>query len=87
MRMGNHISMCLSSSRANTTAQISDSSTWSPQVGQHISIRTFRELSLARTSSPTSTRTATPWNGESSRSTEEVLGEAARLLTTLQQRH
>ncbi|CAR65233.1 C4 protein [Okra yellow crinkle virus] len=85
--MGSLISTCSSSSKASTSAQISDSSTWSPQLGQHISIRTFRELSLARTSSPTSTRTATPSNGENSRSTDEVLGEAARLLTTLQQRH
>nr|CCG85201.1 C4 protein [Okra yellow crinkle virus] len=83
--MGSLISTCSSSSKASTSAQISDSSTWSPRLGQHISIRTFRELSLARTSSPTSTRTATPSNGENSRSTDEVLGEAARLLTT--QRH
>nr|AEX92959.1 unknown [Tomato leaf curl Sudan virus]AEX92967.1 unknown [Tomato leaf curl Sudan virus]AKJ79152.1 C4 [Tomato leaf curl Sudan virus]AKJ79153.1 C4 [Tomato leaf curl Sudan virus]AKJ79154.1 C4 [Tomato leaf curl Sudan virus] len=70
--MGNHISMCLCSSRANSSAQITDSSTWSPQPGQHISIRTFRELNPAPTSSPTSTRTETPSNGVSFRSTEDL---------------
>ncbi|CAM91935.1 C4 protein [Tomato leaf curl Diana virus] len=85
--MGNLISMCLSSSRENTSARISDSSTWFPQPGQHISIRTFRELNPAPMSSPTSTRTETHWNGENSRSTAEVLEEAARMLTTHVQTH
>nr|AGV02066.1 AC4 protein [Okra leaf curl virus-[India:Mau:2012]]AHX25698.1 C4 protein [Bhendi yellow vein mosaic virus]QFR98249.1 AC4 [Okra enation leaf curl virus] len=62
--MGNLICTCSSSSRANTSARISDSSTWSPQAGQYISIRTFRELNQAQMSSPTSTRTETPSNGE-----------------------
>nr|QHN70217.1 C4 protein [Pepper yellow vein Mali virus]CAS97470.1 C4 protein [Pepper yellow vein Mali virus] len=84
--MGNLISTCLCSSRGNTSARITDSSTWYPQPGQHISIRTFRELNQAPTSSPTSTRTETPLNGGYSRSTEEVLGEAVEMLTTLQQR-
>ncbi|CCE94327.1 AV4 protein [Begomovirus manihotisburkinafasoense] len=84
--MGSLISMCLFSSKENTTAKINDSSTWYPQPGQHISIQTFKELNQAPMSSPTSTRTETPLNGENSRSTEEVLGEAARTLTTLQQR-
>nr|AHA80980.1 C4 protein [Tomato yellow leaf curl virus] len=73
MKMGNHISMCLSSSRESTSAQITDSSTWSPQPGQHISIRTFRELNLVPTSSPTSTKTETPSTGVSFRSTEGPL--------------
>ncbi|CAQ55763.1 AC4 protein [Tobacco mottle leaf curl virus] len=82
MRMGSLISTCLSNSKASTSARITDSSTWSPHLGQHISIRTFRELNRAPTSSPTSTRTEIHWNGESSRSTEEVLEEAANRLTT-----
>nr|QDG02983.1 C4 protein [Pepper yellow vein Mali virus]QDG02995.1 C4 protein [Pepper yellow vein Mali virus] len=84
--MGNLISMCLCSSRGNTSARITDSSTWYPQPGQHISIQTFRELNQAPTSSPTSTRTETPLNGGYSRSTAEVQGEAAEMLTTQQQR-
>nr|AND95541.1 AC4 protein [Ageratum yellow vein China virus] len=85
--MGTLISMCSSNSKANSSARISDSSTWSPQPGQHISIQTFRELNQAPTSSPTSIRMETHSNGESSRSTVEVLEEAARMLTTHAQRH
>ncbi|QIH55770.1 C4 protein [Ageratum yellow vein China virus] len=85
--MGALISMCLSNSKANSPAQIVDSSTLYPQPDQHISIRTFRELNPAPTSSPTSIRMETHSNGESSRSTVEVLEEAARMLTTHAQRH
>ncbi|ABI63444.1 AC4 [Ageratum yellow vein Hualian virus-[Taiwan:Hualian4:2000]] len=70
--MGALICTCLSSSKENTSARISDSSTWYPQPGQHISIRTFRELNPAPTSSPISTRTETPSNGESFRSTDDL---------------
>nr|ANJ77860.1 C4 [Tomato leaf curl Philippines virus] len=70
--MGALISTCLSSSRANTSARITDSSIWYPQPGQHISIRTFRELNQAPTSSPISTRTETPSNGVSFRSMEDL---------------
>nr|AEY75693.1 replication-associated protein [Cotton leaf curl Burewala virus] len=49
-KMGALISMCSSSSRANSSARITDSSTWYPQPGQHISIRTFRELNQAQMS-------------------------------------
>nr|BAA33997.1 C4 [Tobacco leaf curl virus] len=80
------ISMCFCSSKANTNAKIKDSSIWYPQPDQHISIRTFRELNPAPTSSPTSTKTETHSNGEHSRSTEEVLEEAARMLMTHVQR-
>ncbi|ACI43935.1 AC4 protein [Tobacco yellow crinkle virus] len=79
--MGSLISMCSYNSKGNIHARITDSSTWSPQPGQHISIRTYRELNLAPTSSPTSTRTEIHCNGEISRSTAEVLEEAANLLT------
>nr|CCH75847.1 C4 protein [Tomato leaf curl Sudan virus] len=70
--MGKHISMCLCNSKESTSAQITDSSTWSPQPGQHISIQTFRELNPALTSSPILTRTETPSNGVSFRSMEDL---------------
>nr|AMW77440.1 AC4 protein [Ageratum yellow vein China virus] len=70
--MGALISTCLSSSKASSSARINDCSTWYPQAGQHISIRTFRELNPAPTSSPTSTRTETLSNGENSRSTDDL---------------
>ncbi|ABB52052.1 C4 [Pedilanthus leaf curl virus] len=72
MKMGNLIFTCSSSSRENTSAKISDSSTWYPQPGQHISIRTFRELNQAQTSSPIWRRTETPSTGESFRSMEDL---------------
>nr|WBG54222.1 AC4 protein [Abutilon mosaic virus] len=78
--MGSLISMCSYSSKANTNARITDSSIWSPQPGQHISIQTYRELNPAPTSSPTSTRTEIQLNGENSRSTADLAGEANRLL-------
>nr|AGL34951.1 C4 [Tomato leaf deformation virus]AGL34953.1 C4 [Tomato leaf deformation virus] len=84
--MGNIISTCYSSSKGNSSARIIDSSTWYPQPGQHISIRTFRELNPAPTSTPTSTRTETLYSGENSRLTDEVLGEVAKQLTTLPQK-
>nr|UOF93270.1 AC4 protein [Chayote yellow mosaic virus] len=80
--MGNLICMPSFSLRANTSAKISDSSIWSPQLDQHISIQTFRELSRVPTSSPTSRRTVIASSGESSRSTDVVLEAAAiRLMT------
>nr|QSS76681.1 C4 protein [Tomato curly stunt virus]QSS76783.1 C4 protein [Tomato curly stunt virus]QSS76813.1 C4 protein [Tomato curly stunt virus] len=85
--MGALISTCLSNSKANTSARINDSSTWYPQPGQHISIRTFRELSRAPTSSPTSTRMEIQSNGASSRSTDDLLEEVNRLLMTQPPRH
>nr|QJU70108.1 AC4 [Cleome leaf crumple virus] len=80
--MGSLISTYFSSSRGSSNARIKDSSTWYPRPGQHISIRTFRELSRAPTSSPTSTKTGILWNGEHSRSTGEVLEAVANRLTT-----
>ncbi|CBG23012.1 C4 protein [Cotton leaf curl Gezira virus-[okra:BFA]] len=70
--MANLISMCFSSSKGSSNAKIIDSSTWYPQIGQHISIQTFRELNRAPTSSPTSTRMETHSSGENSRSTEDL---------------
>ncbi|AIR77191.1 C4 protein [Jatropha leaf crumple virus] len=81
--MGSLICMCSSNSTENTNARIRDSSTWYPQPGQHISIRTYRELNPAPTSSPTSTRTEIPLNGAHSRSTDDLHGGVNRLQTTL----
>nr|CEL12089.1 Symptoms determinant protein [Cestrum leaf curl Islamabad virus] len=76
--MGLLISTCLSSSKGNTSARITDSSTWSPQPGQHISIQTFRELNQAPTSSPIWRRMETPSTGESFRSMEDLQEGANR---------
>ncbi|QCE30492.1 AC4 [Passion fruit leaf curl virus] len=73
-------------SKENTSAKTTDSSTWYPQPDQHISIRTFRELNPAPTSSPTSTRTETPSNGENSRSMEDLHEEVNRQLMMLLQK-
>ncbi|UDM84308.1 AC4 protein [Tobacco leaf curl Puer virus] len=85
--MGLLISTCLSNSKGNTSARINDSSTLYPQPGQHISIRTFRELNPAPTSSPIWTRTETPSNGESFRSMEDRHEEVNNQPTTLTPRH
>nr|AGD98591.1 AC4 protein [Sida mottle virus] len=84
--MGNLTSTSCCNWKERVQSQITDCSTWYPQLGQHISIRTYRELSRAPTSSHTSTRTEIQWNGGSSRSTEEVQGEDNRQLMTLQLR-
>nr|WRO64742.1 C4 protein [Tobacco leaf curl Yunnan virus] len=81
--MGALISTCFSNSKGNTSARITDSSTWSPQPGQHISIRMFRELNPVPTSSPISTRTETHSNGENSRSTDDLHEGDNRQLMTL----
>ncbi|ABI63456.1 AC4 [Ageratum yellow vein virus-[Taiwan:Taoyuan3:2000]] len=85
--MGALISTCLSSSKGNTSARITDSSTLYPLPGQHISIRTFRELNPAPTSSPISTRTETPSNGVSFRSMDDLQEEDNRQPMTLTPRH
>ncbi|QCB65767.1 AC4 protein [Hibiscus golden mosaic virus] len=81
------ISMCCFSSKGNYRRQIRDSSIWSPHQVQPSSMGTIREQSLAPTSSPTSTKTVMFSNGESSRSTVEVLEEVSRRLTSRMQRH
>nr|CAJ78285.1 AC4 protein [East African cassava mosaic Kenya virus] len=73
--MGNLICMPSFSSRASTIVPTIDSSTSYPLPGQHISIPTFRELNQAPTSSPIWTRTETPSNGASFRSTDDLLEE------------
>nr|AJW80819.1 AC4 [Tomato leaf curl New Delhi virus] len=57
--MGLRISMFSSSSKGSSSAKTTDSSTWCPQVGQHISIQTFRELNQRQMSRNTSTKTET----------------------------
>ncbi|AGZ95247.1 C4 [Blechum yellow vein virus] len=70
--MGALISTCSSNSRGNSGARINDSSTLHPLPGQHISIRTFRELNQAQMSNPIWIRTETPSNGVSFRSMEDL---------------
>ncbi|ADR77517.1 AC4 [Sida golden mosaic Buckup virus-[Jamaica:St. Elizabeth:2004]] len=79
--MGSLISTFSYSSKASTSARITDSSIWCPQPGQYISIRTYRELNPAPTSSPTSRRTETPSNGGNSKSTADLLEEVSSQLT------
>ncbi|BAD18942.1 C4 [Honeysuckle yellow vein virus] len=80
--MGALISTSSSSSKGNTSARINDSSTSYPQLGQHISIRTFRELRAHQTSRPTWRKTETSLIMEFSRSMEDQLEEVANLPTT-----
>ncbi|AMW03308.1 AC4 protein [Malvastrum yellow vein Changa Manga virus] len=85
--MGNLIFTCSSSSKANTSARIRDSSTSYPQLGQHISIRTYRELNPAPTSSPISPRTGTFSSGGNFRSMEDLQEGDNRQQTTLTPQH
>nr|AAL82867.1 putative AC4 protein [Tomato mottle leaf curl virus] len=80
--MGNLISMCSSNSRVNTTARTTDSSTSYPQPGQHISIRTFRELRALQMSKPTWRKTETSLIMEFSKSTADQLEEVSNLQMT-----
>ncbi|CCF12091.1 AC4 protein, partial [Cassava mosaic Madagascar virus] len=80
--MGNLISTCLFNSKANSHAQISDYSTWYPQQRQPISIQTFKEPNPAPTSSPTSTKMGIQLSGANSRSTQDLLEAAAKMLMT-----
>ncbi|AHA82277.1 AC4 [Tomato leaf curl New Delhi virus 4] len=57
--MGFGISRLSSNSKGNSTARITDAWNWFPQVGQHISIRTFRELRAQAMSNPTWKKTET----------------------------
>nr|UBS89912.1 AC4 [Tomato leaf curl Palampur virus] len=57
--MGLRISMSSSNLKENSSAKITDSSTCCPQVGQHIFIRTFRELNQRQKSKHSSTKTET----------------------------
>ncbi|QIR81991.1 AC4 [Bean bushy stunt virus] len=79
--MGNLIYTCSSSSKENTDARIKDSSTWFPHQGQHISIRTFRELNRPQMSRPIWRKTETSLIMEFSRSMDVQLEEVANLPT------
>nr|BCD71125.1 AC4 protein [Pepper yellow leaf curl Indonesia virus] len=65
--MGALISMCSYSSKENTSARTTGSSTWYPQPGQHISIRTFRELNQVQMSRRIWRKTVIQSNGEISK--------------------
>ncbi|AGK90098.1 AC4 protein [Tomato leaf curl China virus - OX2] len=80
--MGLLTCMCSSNLKANTNAKTKDSSISHPQPGQHISIRTFRQLKAQQMSSPTWTKTETCLIMEFSRSMEDRLEEVANLPTT-----
>nr|UUF95090.1 AC4 [Chilli leaf curl Ahmedabad virus] len=84
--MGNLIYTCSSNSRENINAQTTDSSTSFPHPGQHISIRTFRELRALQMSKPTWRKTETSLTLEFSRSMADQLEEVASLPTTHMQR-
>nr|WJJ09193.1 AC4 protein [Papaya leaf crumple virus] len=77
--MGNLISTSSYNSKGSTSARINDSSTSFPQPGQHISIRTFRELKARQMSRHMWRRTETPSNGGSFRSMEDQLEEVSSL--------
>nr|AAG23628.1 C4 protein [Tomato yellow leaf curl virus]AWD30770.1 C4 [Tomato yellow leaf curl virus] len=85
--MGNHISMCLSNSKANTNVRTNDSSTWYPQTGQHISIQTFRQLRAQQMSRPTWRKTETSLILEFSKSMADQLEEVSNLPTTHMPKH
>nr|QMV80631.1 AC4 [Tomato chlorotic mottle virus] len=80
--MGNLISTCSSNSKVNTAAKTTSSSTSSPQVGQHISIQTYRELRARQTSNHTWRKTETSLIMEFSRSMADQLEEVSNLPTT-----
>ncbi|AGV02072.1 AC4 protein [Okra leaf curl virus-[India:Mau:2012]] len=74
--------MFSSSSKGNSNAGTTDSSTSPPQAGQHISIRTFRELKAQAMSKPIWKKTETSLIMEFSKSMEDRLEEVAILPTT-----
>nr|ABI63432.1 AC4 [Tomato leaf curl Taiwan virus] len=71
-----------SNSKENSNVRIPSSSTSHPQPGQHISIRTFRELRAQQMSKPIWKKTETCLIMEFSRSMEDQLEEVANLPTT-----
>nr|ADE09126.1 C4 protein [Tomato leaf curl Taiwan virus]ADE09150.1 C4 protein [Tomato leaf curl Taiwan virus] len=71
-----------SNSKENSNVRITSSSTSPPQPGQHISIRTFRELRAQQMSKPIWKKTETCLIMEFSRSMEDQLEEVANLPTT-----
>nr|AKM49919.1 AC4 [Chilli leaf curl virus]AZB50364.1 AC4 protein [Chilli leaf curl virus]QZX45775.1 AC4 [Chilli leaf curl virus]UVY90105.1 C4 protein [Chilli leaf curl virus]WID94114.1 C4 [Chilli leaf curl virus] len=82
MKMGNLICTSSYNSKVNSNARTTDSSTSFPQPGQHISIRTFRELRALQMSKPMWRKTETSLTLEFSRSMADQLEEVANLPTT-----
>ncbi|ABJ97347.1 AC4 [Chilli leaf curl virus-India [India:Papaya:2005]] len=80
--MGNLIYTSSYNSKVNSIAKTTDSSTSFPQPGQHISIRTFRELKARQMSRPMWRKTETSLILEFSRSMEDQLEEVSSLPTT-----
>nr|QWQ56197.1 C4 protein [Sweet potato leaf curl virus] len=85
--MGNLTSMCFSSSKVNSSAQIADSSTLYHPQGRITFTPTSRELNHRPMSSPTLIRTGIPSFGVNFKSTADLLEEVSRRLMTQQQRH
>nr|AEP27065.1 AC4 [Siegesbeckia yellow vein virus] len=80
--MGILTCMFSSSLKEDSNAGIIDSSISHPQVGQHISIQTFRELKARLMSKPIWRKTETSLILEFSRSMDDQLEEVANLQTT-----
>ncbi|ADO40591.1 AC4 protein [Bhendi yellow vein India virus [India:Guntur OY60:2005]] len=80
--MGILTCMFSSSSKESSSAGTIDSSTSPPQLGQHISIRTFRELRAQAMSKPTWRKTEISLILEFSKPMEDQLEEVANLPTT-----
>nr|QGA84541.1 AC4 protein [Crassocephalum yellow vein virus]QGA84549.1 AC4 protein [Crassocephalum yellow vein virus] len=81
-KMGLLTCMFSSNSKANSNAKTTDSSISYPQTGQHISIRTFRELKAQQMLNHTWKKTETCLIMEFSRSMDDRLEEVANLPTT-----
>nr|AHA39097.1 AC4 protein [Tomato yellow leaf curl China virus] len=80
--MGLLTCMSSSNSKESSSVKIKDSSISHPQIGQHISIRTFRELKAQQMSRHTWRKTETCLIMEFSRSMDDQLEEVANLPTT-----
>ncbi|CAI96651.1 AC4 protein [Tomato yellow leaf curl China virus-[Y193]] len=84
--MGHCISMCSSNSKVKPSSVIPDISTSHTLIPPPNTTQTSRELSPARTSSPTSRRTVITSTGEVFRSMEDLHEEVNRQLMMLLQR-
>nr|WBR79757.1 AC4 protein [Chilli leaf curl virus] len=82
MKMGNLISTSSYNSKVSSNVKTTDSSTSFPQPGQHISIRTFRELKARQMSRPMWKKTETSLILEFSKSMDDQLEEVSSLPTT-----
>nr|AAL82840.1 putative AC4 protein [Tomato chlorotic mottle virus]AAL82870.1 putative AC4 protein [Tomato chlorotic mottle virus]AAL82879.1 putative AC4 protein [Tomato chlorotic mottle virus] len=82
MKMGNLICTSSFSSKESSSAQTADYSTSHLQPGQHISIRTYRQLRARQMSNHTWRKTETSLIMEFSRSMVDQLEEVSNLPTT-----